>query len=88
MLTTRDKLHHLVDAIPEGDLEAAERALEEIARRPSLADLFANAPECDEELDPEEEAAIAEAETELEAGLGLTSEELRRELGLMYRGKG
>lgn len=77
-MTTRDALHHLIDALPEPALQRAERLLsaleEEEAGLPAvLRDAPLDQPEGDEiaalaEIDPDEP--------------GVSHAELKRELGL------
>lgn len=78
--TTKEALHHLVDAIPDDGLEAARQALEPLADPFLLA--LATAPIDDEPETEEERAAVAEAYEAIERGEVFTLEEVRRELGL------
>ncbi len=82
LISTRDKLHQLIDALPDSELPAAARALEELAHRPTLAELFANAPFDDEPLTPEDAAAIAKGRAAAAAGHVIGDEELAQRLGL------
>lgn len=77
----RAHLHELIDRLPVADVPTVQRMLELLAEPPyTPLDL---APEEDEEISPQEEAAVAEARAELAAGGKLLSlEEVRRELGL------
>ena len=82
-MTVKEKLYHLVNALPETELVAAERYLEYLAHSADPVALALElAPEDDEPLTDEDRAAIAEARAELEQGLGIPSEQLKHELGL------
>lgn len=80
-MQTRERLHRLVDELPESELHAAERYLDFLrtAGDPLLRALAA-APVDDEPLTPDDEAAIAEARAEYERGASIPWEELRKEL--------
>lgn len=62
----KERLYHLVDQIPEGEVLTAERFLEylTVAHDPVRRSLMA-APEEDETITPEEEEAVREASTML-----------------------
>ena len=82
-MALRDSLHRLVDDLPETEIDRAERLLQvlkETAERPLYT--LENAPEDDEPETPEEAAVVAEAWQEHRAGKGLSTEELKRQLGL------
>jgi hypothetical protein len=82
-MTSRDSLHRLVDYLPETEVSRAKRLLEvlwETAEPPRYT--LENAPEDDEGETPKEAAAVAEAWREHREGKSLTTEELKRELGL------
>lgn len=81
-MTTREKLHRIVDELPEEELDAALQAIEARADDPLIRRLD-EAPLEDEEISPEEEAAVQEARDELAAGAPLIShEEIKREFGI------
>lgn len=81
-MTTREKLHRIVDKLPEEELEAALKAIEERADDPMVRRLE-DAPAEDEEISAEEEAAVQEARDELAAGAPLAShDEIKREFGI------
>ena len=82
-MTSRDSLHRLVDDLPETEFVRAERMLEVLKETaaPSLYTLD-SAPEDDEAETPVEAAAVSEAWRDHRAGKSLTTEELKRELGL------
>jgi hypothetical protein len=79
----RDNLHKLIDELPEADLPTAERVLEALrATADPVRQALDSAPEDDEAETDEEAAAVATAWEEHRQGEHLTSEELRRKLGL------
>ena len=82
-MTSRDSLHRLVDDLPETEFIRAERRLE-VLKETAAPSLYAldSAPEDDEAETPVEAAAVSEAWRDHRAGKSLTTEELKRELGL------
>lgn len=83
-MTAKEKLHHLVDRLPEGEVQAAERYLEYLSvaqQDPFLQTVF-NAPLDDEPETDEERAAIADARAALRRGDVVSDEQVRRDLGL------
>jgi hypothetical protein len=82
-MQTRERLHQLIDALPEESLPSVERFL---AERRDDADPFlralANAPKEGELLTPEEEAAVREGLDAIDRGDVVTHAEVRREHGL------
>jgi len=87
-VTTKERLHRLVDELPDDELQAAERFLEYLrltGRDPFLRALL-EAPVDDEPLSTAEEAALAEAEEQLARGEGQRWEEVRQRLD--ERGQG
>jgi hypothetical protein len=82
-MALRDSLHRLVDDLPESEVSRAERLLEvlkETAEKPLYT--LENAPEDDEAETSQEAVAVAEAWRDYREGKSLTTEELKRELGL------
>ncbi|MBA2278151.1 MAG: hypothetical protein H0W06_10350 [Chloroflexia bacterium] len=79
MKSTRDRIHQLVDEVPEGDLATVALLLTE---RHATADPFlralANAPEDDESLTPEEQDAVQEGLDAIARGEVISASELRR----------
>jgi hypothetical protein len=80
-MTTRERLHQLVDELSEQEADEALRLI--TARR---GDDFArwpdSLPEEDEEISEQEEAAVQEARDEIAAGAALLSlDETKREFG-------
>ena len=81
-MTTKEALHRLIEELPETALPVAEHYLASIRDDPLLCAL-ANAPLEDEELSPEEEAALAEAWADYQRGdvAFVSDEELTRRIG-------
>ncbi len=82
-MVTRERLYELVDALPEGELSTAARYLDQLRERyetDPLVRLLDGAPEDDEPLTPEEEAAIDEGLAEYRRGETRPWEEVRAEL--------
>ncbi|MBM2826784.1 MAG: hypothetical protein HW403_848 [Dehalococcoidia bacterium] len=79
-MTVKERLHHLVDQLPESMVPVAERTLEVLCQGddPVLRALEA-APEDDEPETAEERTAVESAKTRLMAGSpGISHEEVRR----------
>jgi hypothetical protein len=80
---TRESLHRLIDELPEVDLPTAARVLEALhATADPVSQALDHAPEDDEPETAEEAAAVASAWQERRRGESLTTEEVRRKLGL------
>lgn len=79
-MTVKERLHQMVDEMT--DAEAAT-TLERLAARraDSLAQLLDAAPEDDEPLTGDEAAAIQQGYDELDAGEGVSLDDLRRQFG-------
>ncbi|MGI8927649.1 MAG: hypothetical protein ACR2HN_13555 [Tepidiformaceae bacterium] len=77
-MTSRDRLHSLIDELPESSLERAERSLEMVVgcERVSLD----GAPEDDEPLTAEDEIAIESAWRDREQGKLVGHADLLRHL--------
>lgn len=70
MSTSKEELHRIIDELPEWALDDAAskiKRIEELTHDP-VYQAFMTAPLDDEPLTPEEEAAIAEAYADIEAG--------------------
>ena len=81
-MQTRDRLHRLIDELPESQLPVVERFLTGRGAGPNpILQALADAPEDDEPLTPEDEAAIEEAYRDLAAGNVVPNDELWRRLG-------
>lgn len=85
-MTTKEKLHRLVNALPETDsyvLNAAERYPEYLAQSADPVSLACElAPDDDEPVTDPERAEIAEGWSDYQASRGASTEDVRRELGL------
>ena len=79
-MTTREALYRLVDSIPSAQLDDARKLLEPLAD--PLLTTLANAPYDDEPETDDERAAVAEAREGYRRGEWVSSDEVRRELGL------
>ena len=76
-MTTKEALHRLIDELPDDQAEQLLLGISDpVLRARALA------PVDDEPGTPEEAAAVAEGIADLERGDVLTTEQLRRELGL------
>lgn len=83
-MTMKERLHQLVDELPENQTPAAERLLEALkaGTLDSVGLALLLAPEDDEPVTPGEEAAVREAREALDRGDLVSDEELRRRLNL------
>lgn len=81
-MTTKEKLHRLVDALPEPVLDEAEHLLQELQQRAAdpLLRVLAAAPDDDEPETEEERAAIAEARAAIARGEVEPWEQVRADL--------
>jgi hypothetical protein len=80
---TRESLHRLIDELPEVDLPTAARVLGALnATADPVVQALDQAPEDDEPETAEEASAVASAWAERRRGESLTTEEVRRKLGL------
>lgn len=79
-MTTREKLHRLVDEPAEAEL-APTLCLVESQRHDLLLQPLADAPEDDEPWTDEHEAAVAESDAEFAAGKTVSHEEMLRKFG-------
>jgi hypothetical protein len=73
MATTRERLHEILDALPDSRLADAESALEPL--------LWPDAPDDDEEFTEEDFSAIAEYREERARGETIPHEVVKREMG-------
>jgi hypothetical protein len=80
-MTTKERLHQLVDELSEQEADAALVIVERRRDDPMLHAL-ASAPIDDEPSDREEDAGAAEALAAYRRGEGGSTEQLRGELGL------
>ncbi|MBM3271295.1 MAG: hypothetical protein FJZ01_26980 [Candidatus Sericytochromatia bacterium] len=80
-MSPRDKLHRLVDQVPEADVHAAEVFLEFLRQRQDpVRAAFEAAPEDDEPLSAEDVASLDEAKADIAAGRFITAEDAKRRL--------
>lgn len=81
-MTTKERLHRLVDSLPERDLDTAARVLEALqAMGDPVARTLDSARDDDEPDDDNFDGGLSEARAEAEAGLGTPLDEIPRELG-------
>lgn len=80
-MTTKERLHKLVDELSEQEAEAALVIVERRRDDPMVRALAA-APLDDEPTDPDQDASAAEALETYRHGDGVSSADLRSELGL------
>jgi hypothetical protein len=80
VMTTREKLHRLVDELAEAELAPTLRLVETQRHDPMLQTL-ADAPEDDEPWTDEDEAAAAEGRADLAAGRTISLDEMLRKHG-------
>jgi hypothetical protein len=82
-MTTKERLHKLVDELSEAEADDALRyvASRHEAEDPMIA-AFRDAPEDDEPLTAEEEAALDESHADVAAGRTVSLAEIKREFGL------
>jgi hypothetical protein len=80
-MTTREQAQKLLDELPEDELGPIVEILASRGKDPVLR-LLDDAPEEDEEISTEEEAAVQEARDEIAAGVPLIPfDEIKREFG-------
>jgi hypothetical protein len=82
-MTVKERLHHLVDALPETELETAARVLEALrATADPVAWALDNALLDDEPDHDDADGGLTEARAEMAAGHTIPLEQVKRELGL------
>jgi hypothetical protein len=79
-MTTKERLHELVDELSEPEAKRALKLVEKEHEDPLLR-AIANAPEDDEPLSAEDEAAIADGQADIAAGRLTALEDIKHELG-------
>ena len=80
-MTTKERLHQLVDRLPESELATAEHVLAALARPDdAYRQAIANAPEDDESITAEDLAAIEEGWDDYESGASVSEEDLLKRL--------
>jgi hypothetical protein len=82
LMTVRERLHHLVDTLPESEELTAARILEALAATADPVRRALQSAPLDEEPESEEERqAVAAARAALARGEVVRDEDLARELG-------
>jgi predicted transcriptional regulator len=83
-VVTKDRLHELVEAVPEPDMATAARILEALARMAPGEPFYTTetAPLDDEPETDGERLAIARGEADLAAGRVVSAAELEQRFGL------
>lgn len=82
-MTTKDRLHRVLDTLPDSDLPTVARVLDALAQTADPARwTLDTAPLDDEPYTDEERAAVAEGWEDVRAGRVRSSGEVKRELGL------
>ena len=77
-MTTKERLHKLVDELSEREAERALSLVEKEREDPVIA-AFRDAPEDDEPLTTEEEATLEQSRDEYRRGEGVPLDEIRHE---------
>ena len=84
-MTAKERIHQLVDDLPESELETARRGLEGLSALSlsnPVVEALANAPVDDESVSDEEAQAIEEGERDIDAGRVVSVDQVRTRLGL------
>jgi hypothetical protein len=81
-MTVKERLHRLVDTLPDEEAETAARILEALHTPAGPRYTLDNAPEDDEPYSEEERAAVAEALEDVRAGRVRPLADVKAELGL------
>ena len=84
-MTTKERIHQLVEDLPESELETAKRVLEALSALSlsnPVVEALANAPVDDESVSDEEAQSIEEGERDIEAGQVVSVDQVRTRLGL------
>jgi hypothetical protein len=79
MTTTRERLHAILDELPDDMLDAVEAAISDLTEPPYRP--LSEAPDDDEPLTDEDLEAIREGREEYARGESITNDELRRKMG-------
>jgi hypothetical protein len=77
-MTTKERLHELVDELSDAEAERALALVESEREDPMIA-AFRDAPEDDEPLTAEEETALEQSHDEYRRGEGIPLDEIRHE---------
>jgi hypothetical protein len=78
---TREALHEMIDRIPESDMLAAQRALENLARHASFRPAMCTPPD-DEPVTQGDAEVMRRARKDIQAGKMVSHEEILREFGI------
>ena len=84
-MSTKERIHRLVDDLPESELETVKRVLEGLSAlslSDPVAEALANAPVDNESVTDEEAQAIEEGERDVEAGKVVNVHQVRTRLEL------
>ena len=81
-MATKESLHRLVDALPEGAWDEAERYLQALQTDDPVLRALLLAPWDDEPETDEERAAVEEAREDLRQGRTVSMDEVMREFEL------
>lgn len=82
-MTTKDRLHQLVDRLDAEDLEMVERLLERLTESADLPlSTLETAPPDDEPETPGERAAVAAARADVQAGRVVSHDAIKQEFGV------
>lgn len=84
-MQTRERIHRLIDELPEADVSAALRLVEQVkadpmAYRDPVLGTSTTGPEDDEPLSPDDEAALKEAYANVASGRVFPHQVARRRL--------
>ena len=79
-MTTKERLHRLVDELSDAEAERALALAQGVREDPVIA-AFHDAPEDDEPFTAEDEAALREADEDIAAGRTISHEEMLRKFG-------
>ncbi len=79
----RQRLHQLIDELPEEEIQAAERCLQSLCNhRDPVLDALRSAPDVEEPFSEEEQQEVDDAIRDLEAGNRVSDAQIRADLGL------
>lgn len=76
-MVSKEALHQLIDALPENELSAAERLLNELLQHDPILQALDSAPEDDEPSTPDEDLGAHEAWQEYVSGNVLSADEAK-----------
>ena len=82
-MTAREALHRIVDDLQDGDLSTATRVLGALrATGDPVLQAMLSAPVDDEPDNDDFDGGLTEARREAEQGLGISHEDVKRDLGI------